>query len=94
MVDVMLFFFGTLMDNIVVTCSNQIRMGDQENVVVHFERPVYNGFDTARYVLPDHRWLFMEGYSADEIHYFEKYIKQNEAALWLGIFPVSEENAE
>ena len=82
MIDVMLFFFGTLMDNIVVTCSDRIRTGDRECVEVHFEQPVSGGFNSARYVLPDHRWLFIEGYSADEIRCFEEYIKQNEDVLW------------
>lgn len=90
----MIYLFDCLENCTVVTSSNRIQTGDRECVEIHFERPVYNGFDSARYVLPDHRWLFIDGYSTDEIHYFEEYIKQNEAVLWLGIFPVSEEDTK
>lgn len=78
----MLYLFDRLEDRTEVTCSEQIRTGDVVRVQVHFERPVCGGFDSARYLLPDHRWLFTEGYTAEELRCFDKYIKQNEGVFW------------
>ena len=78
----MLFFYGTIMNNTVVTCSDRIQTGDRETVELHFERAVFGGFHSARYVLPDRKWLFVVGYSGDEIRCFDAYIKKNEKLLW------------
>ena len=42
-----------------------------KKVIVHFERPIENGFVSARCQFPDYRWLFIDGYSKEEIAFFE-----------------------
>ena len=43
-----------------------------KKVIVNFERPVENGFNSARCELPDYKWTVNEGYSDEEIAFFEK----------------------
>lgn len=46
-------------------------------VEVHFERPTSNGFDSARCELPSYKWLFNEGYSEEELSFFNEFLHHN-----------------
>ena len=51
-------------------------------VIVHFERPTENGFDSARCELPDYKWTEKEGYSDEEIAVFEELLHSNAHLLY------------
>lgn len=64
--------------------STRIRMLENESadygektVEVHFERATDNGFDTARCTLPSYKWIKREGFSDDEIKFFEDLLHSN-----------------
>ena len=54
----------------------------QRKVIVNFERPTENGFDSARCELPDYKWTEREGYSDEEIAMFEKLLHTNAHLLY------------
>lgn len=49
----MLYPYMTLADETEVVHSHLIKQDGTEKVIVHFERPTENGFDSARCELPD-----------------------------------------
>lgn len=63
----MLYPYMTLNDGTEIVHS-QVLEGNR--VLVHFERPTENGFDNARCELPSYTWLYVNGYSEDEIRSF------------------------
>lgn len=78
----MMWEIDCLDDGTVVTCSQIIRNNGQEQIEAHFERPIMGGFDAARFVMPGHRWLFVKGYSAEEVNRFTKFLLQNRDKIW------------
>jgi hypothetical protein len=42
-------------------------------VLVHFERPKADGFDSARIRLPSYQWIMRDGFTDEEIKEFEDY---------------------
>lgn len=46
-------------------------------VEVHFERPTTHGFDSARCELPSYKWLSNEGYSEEELSFFNEFLHHN-----------------
>ena len=48
----MLYPYMTLIDETEIVYSQLIGHGSAEKVIVHFERPTENGFDSARCELP------------------------------------------
>lgn len=48
-----------------------------QKVEIHFERATENGFDSARCQLPSYTWLFAEGFSADEMKFFDQLVHSN-----------------
>lgn len=73
----MMYPYLTLEDETEIVHSQIINDNGIEKVEVHFERPTENGFDSARCVLPDYKWLFNEGYSREEIEFFEELLMNN-----------------
>lgn len=53
-----------------------------KKVIVHFERPTHDGFDSARCELPSYKWLFCEGFSDKEIEFFDKLLHANAHLLY------------
>ena len=53
-----------------------------EEVIVNFERPTENGFDSARCELPDYKWTERMGYSDEEIEMFEELLHSNAHLLY------------
>ena len=73
----MMYPYLTLEDETEIVHSQIINDNGIEKVEVHFERPTEDGFDSARCVLPDYKWLFNEGYSKEEIEFFEELLMNN-----------------
>jgi hypothetical protein len=47
-------------------------------VLVHFERPTEDGFDSVRCSLPSYAWTPWEGHFTDEeLSFFEKFLEAN-----------------
>jgi hypothetical protein len=64
----MMYPYMKLEDKTEAVHSQIIEREDGDHVEeVHFERPTHQGFDSARCVLPEHKWKFREGYSDEEI---------------------------
>jgi hypothetical protein len=78
----MLYPYMTLADETEVVHSHLIKQDGTEKVIVHFERPTENGFDSARCELPDFRWVLQNGYSDAEISNFEELLKKNTLQIW------------
>ncbi|HJG30222.1 MAG TPA: hypothetical protein K8U80_02370 [Collinsella ihuae] len=66
-----------------MACSQIIPQEDIDTVLVHFERPNAEGFDSARCKLPSYEWTSWEGtFSDDELRGFEEYLRSNERLIY------------
>ena len=54
----------------------------KKKVIVNFERPTEDGFDSARCELPEYIWTEKEGYSDAEISFFEELLRNNAHLLY------------
>lgn len=76
--ETMMYPYTTLEGGTEVTCSQIIPQEDIDTVLVHFERPSAEGFDSARCKLPSYEWTSWEGtFSDDELRGFEEYLRGN-----------------
>lgn len=73
----MMYPYITLADETEITHSQIIEEGGQQNVEVHFERPTDAGFSSARCILPAYQWKFNEGFSKEEIAFFDEFLHHN-----------------
>lgn len=78
----MLYLYMTLTDETEVVHSQLIEQAGTKKVIVHFERPTENGFDSARCELPAFRWVLKNGYSDTEISAFEELLKSDYQQIW------------
>lgn len=78
----MLYPYMTLIDETEIVYSQLIGHGSAEKVIVRFEHPTENGFDSARCELPAYRWVLQDGYSDMEISAFEEFLKKNARQIW------------
>jgi len=75
--------YMTLNDETEIVHSHLIKKDGLKIVEVHFERPVYGGFDSVRCTLPTYEWTVWEGkFSDEEIKKFEIFIKNNAHLLY------------
>lgn len=74
--------YMTLADETEIVHSQIIEKDGKQQVIVHFERPTEQGFDSARCELPEYRWIFNEGYSDEEISMFELLLQSNAHLLY------------
>ena len=74
--------YMTLADGTEIVHSQIIEVDGVRKVIVHFERPTENGFDSARCELPKYEWLLKDGYSNGEIAVFEKLLHSNAHLLY------------
>lgn len=77
-----MYLYRTLPDETEIVHSHLIIEDGVQKVIVHFERPTEDGFDSARCSLPDYTWLYKHGYSANEISFFERLLHENEQELY------------
>lgn len=73
----MMYPYMTLSDETEIVHSQIIDKDGKQKVIVHFERPTEEGFDSARCELPDYNWTLKEGYSNSEIDMFEQLLRNN-----------------
>ena len=79
----MMYPYITLPDETEIVHSQLIEdENGKQKVIVNFERPTENGFDSARCELPDYTWTEREGYSDEEISMFEKLLQSNAHLLY------------
>ncbi len=78
----MMYPYITLADETEITHSHIIERDGVQTVEVHFERPVESGFDSARGVLPSYQWKFNEGFSREEIAFFDEFLQHNAHLLY------------
>lgn len=70
----MFYPFMTLNDNTEIVHSEVIEKNGREQVEVRIEKTVYEGFHSASCWLPDYRWENIDGFSGEEIKYFQEYL--------------------
>lgn len=78
----MMYPYIVLSDETEITHSQLIDRDGVQTVEVHFERPTEHGFDSARCVLPDYTWKLKEGYTREEIAFFEEFLRNNAHLLY------------
>ena len=78
----MMYPYITLFDGTEIVHSQIIEDHGVQTVEVHFERPNEQGFDSARCVLPSYQWKFKEGFSPEEISFFEEFLTHNAHLLY------------
>ena len=78
----MMYPYMTLDDETEIVHSQIVTESGKQKVIVNFERPTENGFDSARCELPDYTWTEREGYSDEEISMFEKLLQSNAHLLY------------
>ena len=78
----MMYPYMTLSDETEIVHSQLIEDKGIKKVIVNFERPTDNGFDSARCELPEYKWTEKEGYSDEQIAFFEKLLHSNAHLLY------------
>lgn len=78
----MMYPYMTLSDETEIVHSQLIEDKGIKKVIVNFERPTDNGFDSARCELHEYKWTEKEGYSDEEIAFFEKLLHSNAHLLY------------
>ena len=78
----MMYPYMTLADETEIVHSQIIEENGVKKVIVNFERPVEKGFNSARCELPDYIWTVNEGYSDEEISFFEEFLRSNAHLLY------------
>ena len=78
----MMYPYMTSSDETEIVHSQLIEDKGIKKVIVNFERPTDNGFDSARCELPEYKWTEKEGYSDEEIAFFEKLLHSNAHLLY------------
>lgn len=74
----MMYPYLTFEDGTKVVHSELLEDDENAKVIVHFERPNADGFDSARCELPSYTWTNWEGqFSDDEIADFESFLQNN-----------------
>ena len=61
----MMYPYMTLSDETEIIHSQIIKKNGKDYIEVNFEKPIENGFCSARCCLPDYKWLFNKGYADD-----------------------------
>jgi len=78
----MMYPYITLGDGTEIVHSHIINDGDKQKVIVHFEKPVPDGFLDARCELPEYKWTENEGFSEEDIAFFTKFLEANAHLLF------------
>jgi len=78
----MMYPYMTLADETEIVHSQIVEKDGMKKVIVNFERPTEDGFDSARCELPDYKWTERQGYSDEEIAMFEELLHSNAHLLY------------
>ena len=78
----MMYPYIILADETEITHSQVVDKDGVQTVEVHFERPVEGGFCSARCALPSYQRKFNEGFSDQEIDFFNEFLHHNAHLLY------------
>lgn len=78
----MMYPYMKLADETEIVHSQVIEKDGKSSIIVNFERPTQEGFDSARCIIPEYKWLEVKGYSNEEIEIFEKLLHENEQLIF------------
>ena len=73
----MLYPYVTLGDGTEVLHTGIKEEDGIEKIEVHFERPIENGFMTARFVLPTYELIVRDNVSDEELEFLKKLLESN-----------------
>ena len=73
----MMYPYMTLADETEIVHSHLKEQNGIKTVEVHFERPKPYGFDSARCKLPFYEWTMRDGFTDEEISWFESLLQNN-----------------
>lgn len=74
----MLYPYKTLNDDTEIVHSEIIKISGKETVKVYIEKPVYGGFHSVIFWLPEYKCENVQGYSEKEVAHLKRLIKNNE----------------
>jgi hypothetical protein len=72
----------TLPDETEIVHSHLMEENGLKIVEIHFERPKFNGFDSARISLPSYEWIMKNGFTDEEIMAFEEFAARHAHTLY------------
>ena len=72
--NIMLYPYMTYADNTEITHSGKEADG---TVKVYIETPVFQGFKHATCILPSYVWIEKEGYTDEEMNFWDEYLHHN-----------------
>ena len=78
----MMYLYMILSDETEIVHSQIVEKNGVDTILVHFERPTDDGFDSARCELPSYHWLYNKGFSEDEISFFTRLLESNAHLLY------------
>lgn len=73
----MMYEFMTLNDNTGIAHSDAVQKDGKEQVKVHFEQPIDGGFNVAECWLPDYFWVNRQGFTDEQMQYFQRFLENN-----------------
>ena len=78
-----MYSYLTFPDETAVVHSELRERNGNQYIEVHFERPCETGgFQSARAELPSYKWLYNEGFSEKELHFFTEFLEHNAHTLF------------
>ena len=78
----MMYPYITLSDETEISHSQILERDGVQEIEVHFERATEDGFDSARCILPHYKWKFKDGFTPQEISFFEELLRNNAHLLY------------
>lgn len=72
-----MYLYKILENGLEITHSQIIYENNVKIIHVHFERPTNDGFNIARCILPNYKWIKRNGFSDEEISKLEKFLHKN-----------------
>jgi len=78
----MMYPYIVLADETEIVHSHIKEQNGIKIVEVHFERAKPYGFDSARCRLPNYEWLIRDGFTDDEIIWFESFLQNNAHTIY------------
>ena len=78
----MMYQYMALADDTEIVHSHLKEQNGIKIVEVHFERPKPYGFDSARCRLPDYEWIMRDGFTDEEILWFESFLRNNAHTIY------------
>ena len=78
----MMYPYISLADETEIVHSHLIEQNGIKIVQVHFERPKPYGFDSARCCLPSYEWTIRDGFTDEEIVWFESFLQNNAHTIY------------